>query len=181
MHDSETWCCVRRLHKNCDTLPRSLCSQLSSYLAIMSRPKSMPDFTALMDASAPVFEKRIHSRRDTSPERRIDHARKRQSFSLATELIMKSEMPRSLLPPGSPRKRSRERWEDGGKKGHDEPGNMFYAYAMKVRMKQPFGNHVQSDHQGTSTNNHNRAIMLAPRPTCLPSPPPPSARNGGLL
>ena len=98
----------------------------------MSRPQSMPDFTALMDASAPIFEKRIHSRRALSPERRTEHLRKRQSFSLATGLIMRADLPKNMGPVSSPRKTSQERKVEEESRAQESTGNLFYAYALRV-------------------------------------------------
>jgi hypothetical protein len=96
----------------------------------MSRPKSMPDFTALMDASTPLFEARAQNRRQTSPVRGHGHPRKKLSISLAAGLIMNTESPKGTGIPGSPRKQSL----DGTK---EEPqglseDSLFHAYALKV-------------------------------------------------
>ncbi|KAF1849202.1 uncharacterized protein K460DRAFT_330936 [Cucurbitaria berberidis CBS 394.84] len=96
----------------------------------MSRPKSMPDFTALMDASTPLFEKRIHNRRQTSPERKA-HPRKNPSISLAAGLIMNAETPKSTGPLSSPTRQSRERVVEEGPEEQDDGGIMFYAYALR--------------------------------------------------
>ncbi|OAL57204.1 hypothetical protein IQ07DRAFT_30302 [Pyrenochaeta sp. DS3sAY3a] len=96
----------------------------------MSRPKSMPDFTVLMDASTPIFEKRIHNRRSTSPERKLEHLRKKPSISLAAGLIMNSESPKTTGPIPSPRKQSRERTIEEEVDGQDDQDGLFYAYAL---------------------------------------------------
>lgn len=81
----------------------------------MARPKSMPDFTSLLDASysplAGISEK--------------ERPRKKPSISLAAGLIMASETqsPKSL--PHTPQQSNgtdREGWNEG----------LFYAYAQKV-------------------------------------------------
>ncbi|KAF2845299.1 hypothetical protein T440DRAFT_278160 [Plenodomus tracheiphilus IPT5] len=98
----------------------------------MSRPQSMPDFAALLDSSTSMFEKRIHSRRQTSPERKNVHLRKKPSLSLAAGLIMNNESPRSMLPPASPVKpRSREGPPSVGIEEQQEDEDMFYAYALR--------------------------------------------------
>ncbi len=145
----------------------------------MSRPKSMPDFTALMDASAPIFEKRIHTRRALSPERRAEQPRKRQSFSLATGLIMKADLPKNMGPVSSPRKLSQERKPEEPNKGPDEPGNLFYAYALRVCNIHSNGDFLLSSCNESDTRR--RATMPTPNRTCSHLPRPPSARNGGLL
>ncbi|CAO2650236.1 Nn.00g015280.m01.CDS01 [Neocucurbitaria sp. VM-36] len=96
----------------------------------MSRPKSMPDFTALMDASTPLFEKRIHNRRQTSPGKKA-HPRKNPSISLAAGLIMNTESPKSTGPLPSPRKQSRDRMLEGAQEDQDERESLFYAYALR--------------------------------------------------
>jgi hypothetical protein len=108
----------------------------------MSRPQSMPDFTALMEESTSIFEsssfeKRIHSRRQTSPERKAYHMRKMPSVSLAAGLMMNTESP---MASGalSPRKRSQSRPGEDSRQGEEsrvgqeEGGNLFYAYALRV-------------------------------------------------
>lgn len=92
----------------------------------------MPDFTALMDASTSKFEKRIHSRRQTSPERRADHLRKKPSVSLAAGLIMNNETPRSTRPLPSPLKQNRDETVTEGSEDYEECANLFYAYALRV-------------------------------------------------
>lgn len=91
----------------------------------------MPDFTSLMDASTTIFEKRIHSRRQTSPERKVEHARKKPSISLAAGLIMNTDSPKVTGPLNSPRKHSRERTIEEGQEEPDEDETLFYAYALK--------------------------------------------------
>jgi hypothetical protein len=107
--------------------------------ADMSRPQSMPDFSALMDSSRSLFEqttssnfeKRIHSRRQTSPERRAQQTRKKPSISLAAGLMMNTDTP---LATGylSPRKRSESRPAEDRKAEVDESDTLFYAYAQRV-------------------------------------------------
>lgn len=100
----------------------------------MSRPQSMPDFGALMDASATLFEKRIHNRRQTSPERKNDHARKKPgSLSLAAGLIMNADTPNTASF-HSPRKSSRDRVTERPNDNmsiDEEGGDLFYAYALR--------------------------------------------------
>jgi len=96
----------------------------------MSRPKSMPDFSALMDVSTPLFEARAQNRRQTSPVRGQGYPRKKLSISLAAGLIMNTDSPKGTGPPGSPLKQSL----DGTK---EEPldvnaDSLFHAYAIKV-------------------------------------------------
>ncbi|KAH9878039.1 hypothetical protein J1614_003256 [Plenodomus biglobosus] len=98
----------------------------------MSRPLSLPDFASLLDSSTSPFEKRIHSRRQTSPQRRDVHLRKKPSVSLATGLIMNNDNARIMPPPGSPIKpRSRDGLVHEGTEEHNEDGNLFYAYALR--------------------------------------------------
>ncbi|KAL6161653.1 hypothetical protein ACJQWK_08191 [Exserohilum turcicum] len=104
----------------------------------MSRPQSMPDFTALMDSTKSLFEatttsnfeKRIHSRRTTSPDRRSHHGRKRPSLSLAAGLMMNTESP-LLTGTMSPRKRSGNYPAEDKGLDVDEGGTLFYAYALR--------------------------------------------------
>jgi hypothetical protein len=145
----DTFCC----HARPDTKVTHLPSQ-----AMASRPQSMPDFAALMATSstslletanceAPNFEKRIHHRRQTSPERRAHHMRKKPSISLAAGLMMNTESPlgSGLLgsAPLSPRKRSLSRpapapapasapAAERSASGQEEGANLFYAYALRV-------------------------------------------------
>ncbi|KAF1941088.1 hypothetical protein EJ02DRAFT_348638 [Clathrospora elynae] len=106
----------------------------------MSRPQSMPDFSALLDAStssSSIFEKRIHSRRQTSPERKSLHLRKKPSISLAAGLMMNTEnsaaasTPLNVPLPPSPRQCSQSRVTEQGIAGQEEGGNLFYAYALR--------------------------------------------------
>lgn len=72
---------------------------------------SMPDFSTLLDASAP-----LHSRREPP--------RKKPSISLAAGLIMATtDSPKSL--PMTPQQQL-------GNMGPDWSDNLFYAYAQKV-------------------------------------------------
>lgn len=81
-------------------------------LATMARPKSLPDFAALLDASKPTPWK--------------DHQRKKPSISLAAGLIMATtESPKSTSMPDAPRRKSSQGPEDWSE-------NLFYAYAQKV-------------------------------------------------
>ncbi|KAF2737397.1 hypothetical protein EJ04DRAFT_510291 [Polyplosphaeria fusca] len=76
----------------------------------MARPKSMPDFSALLDASTPLTAR--------------EHARKKPSISLAAGLIMNStESPKNFS-------NSPVRMRQDGEGELSE--NLFYAYAQKV-------------------------------------------------
>lgn len=106
----------------------------------MSRPQSMPDFAALMESSMSqaVFEssssnieKRIHSRRQTSPERKPQNMRKKPSISLAAGLMMNTDTP-PATGSLSPRKRSQSRPALDKRVEMEEGGNLFYAYALRV-------------------------------------------------
>ncbi|KAF1917782.1 hypothetical protein BDU57DRAFT_586394 [Ampelomyces quisqualis] len=57
----------------------------------MSRPKSMPDFSALLDSSTPLFNAHAQNRRQASPVRGHGNPRKKVSISLAAGLIMNSD------------------------------------------------------------------------------------------
>ncbi|KAF2832714.1 hypothetical protein CC86DRAFT_93258 [Ophiobolus disseminans] len=94
----------------------------------MSRPKSMPDFSALMDASTPLFEARAQNRRQTSPVRGQGYPRKKLSISLAAGLIMNTDSPKVTGVPGSPRKSL-----DGMKEEPEDvsEGSLFHAYVLK--------------------------------------------------
>ncbi|KAJ4372894.1 hypothetical protein N0V83_003185 [Neocucurbitaria cava] len=83
-----------------------------------------------MDASTSLFEKRIHNRRQTSPERKVP-PRKNPSISLAAGLIMNAESPKSTGPLSSPRKQSRDRILEGANEDQAEAGSLFYAYALR--------------------------------------------------
>ncbi|KAF2623800.1 hypothetical protein BU25DRAFT_349223 [Macroventuria anomochaeta] len=102
-----------------------------------NRPKSMPDFSALMDASMPLFESKTNARRSTSPERKspergeraAGHSRKKPSMSLAQGLIINGE----LHPPKSPYRQTHSRGsQEGGTNAVDSgEESLFYAYALK--------------------------------------------------
>ncbi|OAL02042.1 hypothetical protein IQ06DRAFT_219057 [Phaeosphaeriaceae sp. SRC1lsM3a] len=94
----------------------------------MSRPKSMPDFSALLDASTPLFEARAQNRRQTSPVRGQGFARKKVSISLAQGLIMNTDNAKSTGAE-SPQKQSL----DGTKEEEEQVtgGGLFHAYALK--------------------------------------------------
>ncbi|KAH8711813.1 hypothetical protein GQ44DRAFT_626452 [Phaeosphaeriaceae sp. PMI808] len=96
----------------------------------MSRPKSMPDFSALVDSSTPLFEARAQNRRQTSPVRGQGHPRKKLSISLAAGLIMNSDGPKGIESLDSPKKQSL----DGTKEEEEDDVNetsLFHAYALK--------------------------------------------------
>ncbi|KAF2998216.1 hypothetical protein E8E13_005229 [Curvularia kusanoi] len=107
-----------------------------------NRPKSMTDFTALMDASMPLFESKTNPRRSTSPEknsldkrsperaeRTAGASRKKPSMSLAQGLIINGE----LHPPKSPYRQTHSRGSQDDSVAGAEVGeeSLFYAYAMK--------------------------------------------------
>ena len=113
-------------------------SRARSESIMVNRPKSMPDFSALMDASTPLFESKINARRSTSPERKspergeraAGHSRKKPSMSLAQGLIINGE----LHPPKSPYRQGHSRGsQESGTDGLDNgEESLFYAYALKV-------------------------------------------------
>lgn len=113
-------------------------SRTRSESIMSNRPKSMTDFTALMDASMPLFESKTNARRSTSPERKspergeraVAHSRKKPSMSLAQGLIINGE----LHPPKSPYRQTHSRGsQDGGSNGVENgEESLFYAYALKV-------------------------------------------------
>ena len=79
----------------------------------MARPKSMPDFASLLDASyTPV-----------PPEK--ERYRKKPSISLAAGLIMASETQSPRSYPHTPQQ-AQQQEQDGWSEG------LFYAYAQKV-------------------------------------------------
>lgn len=90
----------------------------------------MPDFSALLDASTPLFEARAQNRRQTSPVRGQGFARKKVSISLAQGLIMNTDNSKSTGAE-SPQKQSL----DGTKEEEEQitGGGLFHAYALKVR------------------------------------------------
>jgi hypothetical protein len=96
----------------------------------MSRPKSMPDFSVLMDASTPLFEARAQNRRQTSPVRGQGYPRKKLSISLAAGLIMNTDTPKHTATIGSEPRQSL----DGTPEEEPEVSedNLFHAYAIKV-------------------------------------------------
>ncbi|OSS51583.1 hypothetical protein B5807_03729 [Epicoccum nigrum] len=107
-----------------------------------NRPKSMTDFTALMDASMPLFESQTNARRSTSPEKKTldkmslereekaaGSSRKKPSMSLAQGLIINGE----LHPPKSPYRQTHSRSSQDDAVAAVETGeeSLFYAYALK--------------------------------------------------
>lgn len=84
----------------------------------MARPKSMSDFSALLDASTPI-----------PPSER---PRKKPSISLAAGLIMASESPRTIE--SMSQHLNSNGYPPGGGRGNEGVGNgnLFYAYAQKV-------------------------------------------------
>jgi hypothetical protein len=97
----------------------------------MSRPKSMPDFSALLDASTPLFEARAQNRRQTSPVRGQGYPRKKVSISLAAGLIMNgTDNPKNAGALDSPYKQSLDGTQEEDQ--HVSEGALFHAYALKV-------------------------------------------------
>lgn len=112
-------------------------SRTRSESIMSNRPKSMTDFTALMDASMPLFESKTNARRSTSPDRkspergeRAAGSRKKPSMSLAQGLIINGE----LHPPKSPYRQTHSKGSQDGGSNAVENGeeSLFYAYALKV-------------------------------------------------
>lgn len=113
-------------------------SRTRSKSIMADRPKSMTDFSALMDASMPLFGSKIQARRSTSPkrqerrspERAAGHSRKKPSMSLAQGLIINGE----LNAPKSPYRQTHSLGEDQGQSNGVDAGeeSLFYAYALKV-------------------------------------------------
>jgi hypothetical protein len=104
-------------------------AQLLNPLLAMSRPMSMPDFSALLDTTTPLYEARTQNRRQTSPVRGQGHPRKKASISLAAGLMMNTDNPKSGSL-DSPYKQSLD-----GTTEEEEPvseGGLFHAYALKV-------------------------------------------------
>ncbi|CAI6342484.1 unnamed protein product [Periconia digitata] len=80
----------------------------------MARPKSMPDFAALLDSSKTVPWK--------------EHPRKKPSISLAAGLIMATDSPtKNAYAPGVPTRK-----DSNSNEPQDWSDNLFYAYAQKV-------------------------------------------------
>jgi hypothetical protein len=91
----------------------------------------MPDFSALLDSSTPLFEARAQNRRQTSPVRGLGYPRKKVSISLAAGLIMNTDSPKTTPLSDPPLKQSL----DGTKEEEEERVSedaLFYAYALKV-------------------------------------------------
>jgi hypothetical protein len=97
----------------------------------------MPDFSALMDASTPLFEARAQNRRQTSPVRGHGHPRKKLSISLAAGLMMNTDVPKSGATTFSPVKLSLESMREESLRGIAATTNLFHAYALKVRYLTP--------------------------------------------
>jgi hypothetical protein len=91
----------------------------------------MPDFSALLDASTPLFEARAQNRRQTSPVRGQGHPRKKVSISLAAGLIMNTDNPKNTGSLDSPMKQSLDGTREEEELGSE--GALFHAYALKVR------------------------------------------------
>ena len=151
-------------------------SRTRSESIMSNRPKSMTDFTALMDASMPLFESRTNARRSTSPDRkspergeRAAGSRKKPSMSLAQGLIINGE----LHPPKSPYRQTHSRGsQDGGSSGAENgEESLFYAYALKVCSLLVW---IQ-----TLLNKYDRATMPTRLRTSSPSQPWTSAHIGG--
>ena len=90
----------------------------------------MPDFSALMDSSTPLFEARAQNRRQTSPVRGQGYPRKKLSISLAAGLIMNTDSPQNTAPMGSQSLDSTKEEE-----AEDSEDNLFHAYAIRVSYK----------------------------------------------
>jgi hypothetical protein len=95
----------------------------------VSRPKSMPDFSALLDASTPLFEARAQNRRQTSPVRGQGYPRKKVSISLAAGLIM-NENQKNAGALDSPYKQSLDGTQEEEQDVSEDA--LFHAYALKV-------------------------------------------------
>jgi hypothetical protein len=89
----------------------------------------MPDFSALLDASTPLFEARAQNRRQTSPVRGQGYPRKKVSISLAAGLIMNDNQKNAGLI-DSPHKQSLDGTQEEDQ--HVSEGALFHAYALKV-------------------------------------------------
>ncbi|EAT91005.2 hypothetical protein SNOG_01356 [Parastagonospora nodorum SN15] len=100
----------------------------------VSRPKSMPDFSALLDASTPLFEARAQNRRQTSPVRGQGYPRKKVSISLAAGLIM-NENQKNAGALDSPYKQSLDGTQEEEQDVSEDA--LFHAYALKVRTPVP--------------------------------------------
>jgi hypothetical protein len=91
----------------------------------------MPDFSALLDSSTPLFEARAQNRRQTSPVRGQGHPRKKVSISLAAGLIMNTDNPKTTPSLDTPLKQSLEGTKEEEEERVSEDA-LFYAYALKV-------------------------------------------------
>jgi hypothetical protein len=102
----------------------------------------MPDFSALLDTSTPLFEARAQNRRQTSPVRGQGHPRKKVSISLAAGLIMNTDNPKNAGSLDSPMKQSL----DGTKEEEEyvSEGALFHAYALKVSIFELMASSLQS-------------------------------------
>lgn len=137
-----------------------------------NRPKSMTDFSALMDASMPLFETRTNATRSASPERRspergervTGHSRKKQSMSLAQGLIINGE----LNPPKSPYRQTYSRGsQDGGTNGVDNgEESLFYAYALKVCLLPHLSNRMLTLRQSDYANSPPYLLTFATSHVC---------------
>ncbi|PSN72211.1 hypothetical protein BS50DRAFT_569753 [Corynespora cassiicola Philippines] len=90
----------------------------------MSRPTSMPDFSALLDASHSVTESFSTGTHSTESYSIKEQSRKKPSISLAAGLIMGNGSPKSQ--PNTPRPVHPQPNDDAPTE------NLFYAYAQKV-------------------------------------------------
>ncbi|UPX20265.1 uncharacterized protein EKO05_0010504 [Ascochyta rabiei] len=84
-------------------------SRTRSESIMSSRPKSMPDFSALMDASMPLFESKTNTPRSTSPERRSPERRLPERRSPERRLPERRLPERRLPERRSPERRLPER------------------------------------------------------------------------
>jgi hypothetical protein len=89
----------------------------------------MPDFSALLDTSTPLFEAHAQNRRQTSPVRGQGYPRKKVSISLAAGLIMNTDSPKNGSIDSS-MKQSLDGTREEEELGSD--GTLFHAYALKV-------------------------------------------------
>jgi hypothetical protein len=103
-------------------------AQLVVPLVTMSRPRSMPDVSALLDTNTPLYEARAQNRRQTSPVRGQGHPRKKASISLAAGLMMNTEPKSATF--DSPYKQSLDSTTEEEEKMSE--GGLFHAYALKV-------------------------------------------------
>jgi hypothetical protein len=105
-------------------------AQLVVPLVTMSRPRSMPDVSALLDTTTPLYEARAQNRRQTSPVRGQGYPRKKASISLAAGLMMNTDGGPKTGSLDSTYKQSLDSTTEEEEQMSE--GNLFYAYALKV-------------------------------------------------